>query len=614
MEEDKKKKKKNNKKKNKQATKLTECASESTSDNQSYVSEMAPDNKGQVLEIPALQNDVGQKIDDRSLANGTEGQHLQEKIKQFQNEKDASIYKEAILEEKMKQLLKERDENLQKEASQEEKITQLQNERDACMQKEDSRGQKIEQLQKDTDAYLQKEADLERKILQLESEKDMWLKKEVGFEEKINQLENEVAILNLKGASLDEKIKHMEKERDSWVQKQDSIEEKIKQLQKGKDAYLQKEADLERKILQLESERDLWLKKEVGFEEKTNQLENEVAILNLKGASLDERIKHMEKERDYWVQKQNSTEEAIATLENDNTKLRAEVMELEESKRRSLLQENHLLTQNISSLQSQINKLESSAAFSHSVENDVLTSENGDVDYQIEAAHPMVENLIRENAELVGKVNELYSELEQRGAKLEISSSVVSDPKGVIPQSANVSDNSALALDPTVGDAHRRGSAQATDSSSEAGRIMFISSEVTESLEDVVIKDVRNGKHVNDKDGNAQANSSDLKSNEIVQIPLDESEVMDASDLEAGQNDEKIDVPLSEAPLVGAPFRLISFVARYTENIDTKEKMRRKAIVFNRLIESSQSGKSIVLEAIDLLWVMSSVFCFLQKI
>ncbi|CAA2995847.1 Hypothetical predicted protein [Olea europaea subsp. europaea] len=583
MEDDKKKKKKNKKKKNTQATKLTECATESTSDNQSYVSEMAPDNNSQVLGIPVLQNDLDQKKDvdmDRSLANGTEGitfseaeeqychdreASLQEKIKQLQTEKDASTYKEAILEEKMKQLLKERDENLQKEASQEGKITQLQSEKDAFMQKEDSLEEKIEQLQKGKDAYLQKEADLERKILQLEGEKDMWLEKEVGFEEIINQLENELAVLNLKGATLEERIKHMEKERDSWVQKQVSIEEKIKQLQKGKDAYLQKEADLERKILQLESEKNLWLKKEVGFEEKTNQLENEVDILNLKGASLGERIKHMEKEREFWVQKQNSTEEAIGTLENDNTKLRAEVMELVESKRRNLLLENHLLTKNMSSLQSQINKLESNVAFSRSsVEYDELTSENGDADYRIEAAHPMVENLIRENAELVGKVNELYSELEQRGgAKLEISSSVVSDPKDVIPQSANVADNSALAPYPTVGAAHRRGTAQATDSSSEARKMTFMSSERTESLEDVII---------NDKDGNALANSSDLESNEIVQIPLDENEVMDASDLEAGQNDEKIDVPLSEAPLIGAPFRLISSFARYVSGADLVDK------------------------------------------
>ncbi|KAL2557592.1 Mitochondrial ATP synthase D chain-related protein [Forsythia ovata] len=468
---------------------------------------MGPDNNGQVLEIPVLQNDVGQKIDvdmNRSLANGTEGTtlaeaeeqywldreaSLQEKFKQLQTEKDASIHKQTILEEKIKQLLKERDENLQKEARQEEKITRLRNEKDACMQREDS------------------------------------------------------------------------------------LEEKIKQLQKDKDAYLQKEADLERKILQLESEKDLCLKKEVGFVEKIKQLENEVAVLNLKGVSLDERIKHVEKERDSWVQKQNSTEETVACLETDNRKLQAEVVELEESRRRNLLQENHLLTQNISSLQSQINELESSAAFSHSsVDNKVLTSENGDADYQIEATHPLVENLIRENAELVGKVNELYSELERKGAKTDVSSSFGSEPMDVIPQSANVVDSSALVLDLTVGAANRRGAAHVTDSKSEAGKMTFVLGESTESLEDVIIKDVRNGEHVNAKDGNALTNSSDLESDEIVQIPLEENEVIDASNLETGQNDEKINIPLSEAPLIGAPFRLISFVARYVSGADLVNK------------------------------------------
>ncbi|XP_022890880.1 COP1-interactive protein 1-like isoform X5 [Olea europaea var. sylvestris] len=505
---------------------------------------------------------------------------LEEEIEQLLKDKDAYMQKEADLVRKILQLESEKDLWLKKKVGFEEKINQLENEvailnlkgvslderikhmekeKDSRVQKQDSLEEEIEQLLKDKDAYMQKEADLVRKILQLESEKDLWLKKKVGFEEKINQLENEVAILNLKGVSLDERIKHMEKEKDSRVQKQDSLEEKIKQLLKGKDAYLQKEAALEKKILQLESEKDLWLKKEVGFEEKTNKLENEVAILNLRGASLDEKIKHMEKERDTWVQKQNSTEEAIATLENDNTKLRAEMMKLEESRRRSLLQENHLLSENISSLQSQINKLESSAAFSHfSMEKNVLTSENGDADYQIEAARPLIENLITENAELVEKVSELYSELEERGAKMELSSFVDSDPMDVIPQSPNVADTSALVMDPTVGTAY------STDSTSEAVKMTFVSRESTESFEDVLIKEA----HVDAKDGNAHANSSYLESDEIVQIPLDESEVMDASDLETGENDKKIGVPLSEAPLIGAPFRLISFVARYVSGAD----------------------------------------------
>lgn len=51
-----------------------------------------------------------------------------------------------------------------------------------------------------------------------------------------------------------------------------------------------------------------------------------------------------------------------------------QMMKLEESRRRSLLQENHLLSENISSLQSQINKLESSAACSHfSMEKNVVS-------------------------------------------------------------------------------------------------------------------------------------------------------------------------------------------------------------------------------------------------
>lgn len=56
-------------------------------------------------------------------------------------------------------------------------------------------------------------------------------------------------------------------------------------------------------------------------------------------------------------------------------------------------------------------------------------------------------------------------------------------------------------------------------------------------------------------------------SGEIVQIPLDENEIQD---LEAQASIEVGDesVPLADAPLIGAPFRLISFVAKFVSGAD----------------------------------------------
>ena len=58
---------------------------------------------------------------------------------------------------------------------------------------------------------------------------------------------------------------------------------------------------------------------------------------------------------------------------------------------------------------------------------------------------------------------------------------------------------------------------------------------------------------------------------EIVQVPLEESDVHDLElqDVEIDENDS---VPLTDAPLIGAPFRLISFVSRYVSGADLVDK------------------------------------------
>jgi len=55
---------------------------------------------------------------------------------------------------------------------------------------------------------------------------------------------------------------------------------------------------------------------------------------------------------------------------------------------------------------------------------------------------------------------------------------------------------------------------------------------------------------------------------EIVQIPLDDNDVRDLQ-LQDTMNVENDDaVPITDAPLIGAPFRLISFFAKYVSGAD----------------------------------------------
>jgi hypothetical protein len=62
--------------------------------------------------------------------------------------------------------------------------------------------------------------------------------------------------------------------------------------------------------------------------------------------------------------------------------------------------------------------------------------------------------------------------------------------------------------------------------------------------------------------------SSEPDAEEIVQIPLDDNEVPDVE----MQAEDKSGVPLTDAPLIGAPFRLISFVAKYVSGADLVSK------------------------------------------
>lgn len=69
-------------------------------------------------------------------------------------------------------------------------------------------------------------------------------------------------------------------------------------------------------------------------------------------------------------------------------------------------------------------------------------------------------------------------------------------------------------------------------------------------------------------------NSSEAEySGEIVQIPLDDKEVQDLElQVVESYTDKVAAVPLTDAPLIGAPFRLVSFVAKYVSGADLVNK------------------------------------------
>ncbi|KAL9398951.1 hypothetical protein Peur_007912 [Populus x canadensis] len=398
---------------------------------------------------------------------------------------------------------------LKREAALQETIKHFQNETDSLTRTKDTFEETIKRLRDENDSHIQKEATLEETVKQLQNESASRTQKEASLEDTINQLRS---VNNL------------------CIQKEATFEDTIKQLKTENDSHLQKEADLEKRIVQLQSEKDFWLQKEAGFGEKLNHLQDEKAALVLKAASIGEKIRLLESDKDSWTISENTTKETIARMNIDVTRLRMQVVELEDS-RNSLVKENQQLKESISDLKLQLQNIDTSVSFANTSELGKLGAEKEELNSQIEAACALVDKLITENADLVEKVNELYIKLDHQETAASFSSAT---GRGVIVR------NSELA----------NGTHPMADSNANLTAL----GHKLESLEmepAVVVQ-----------------YSSEGGSGEIVQIPLDDNEVPDL-EMQAAETDAKSGaVPLTDAPLIGAPFRLISFVAKYVSGGD----------------------------------------------
>ncbi|KNA04880.1 hypothetical protein SOVF_195580 [Spinacia oleracea] len=331
-------------------------------------------------------------------------------------------------------------------------------------------------------------------------------------------------------------------EKQNWMLEEARLRDLVKQLLYEKDSYVQRQADLEMRMKQLQSENDSWHQKEVSLEQRISQLLQANSALNFKEKNLLDKIQHIEQEKLVLVGKENFCNEVIATLNNENSKLKIQVLELEGAKN-SLSEENNQLLDNISVLQSRVQDLEMSLATAVSpadIQKDASEKENFNI--EMEETYALIGKLMTENADLVEKVNELSMELGQR--------TVVPDVTSV-----NIPDYSSS--DPVS-----RYNEDSREDLSLSTKSVKLSITAATGDERRVIDEL-------DSDySNVVRHSSETSvSGEIVQIPLDENEIQD---LEAQASIEVGDesVPLADAPLIGAPFRLISFVAKFVSGAD----------------------------------------------
>ncbi|XP_060971517.1 uncharacterized protein LOC115716640 isoform X7 [Cannabis sativa] len=370
----------------------------------------------------------------------------------------------------------------------------------------------------------QEEAILEETSAQIQIEKDVHFQKQAILEETIKQLQKENDNHIQKEASLEDTINKLQKDNDLHLQKEFTYGEVIKQLQDEKSSCILNKDSLELEIVQLQSAKDLWLQKELV--EKINQLVDE---------------------KNTWYLKEVRAKEMIVNLNEDIARLQMQVVEFEESQK-NVLQEKEQLMENIASLQLQIKDLQNIASKS-SEEFTKLSSEREELNSQVEAACSLVEKLVTENAELVEKVNELFIELDR-------GSSLFGVP--LTEKSERILGNAEIS------------SVSYQESRTNENMPMMLHRELN-SVDIVPVKEETNGIHnpENHQSDVTTEHSLSSMSGEIVQIPLDENEEHDDVEAQARENDG---VPISDAPLIGAPFRLISFVSRYVSGADLVDK------------------------------------------
>ncbi|CAN6807799.1 unnamed protein product [Brassica oleracea] len=444
---------------------------------------------------------------------------------------------EAVLEETIKQLRDEIGSHLQKVAVFEETVRRLETENEAHIQKEAFLEERLEHLRTQDEAHIQKQALLEERLEHLRTENEAHIEKEVTFvitslfssfifklksetngllEERLEHLKTENEARIQSEALLEERLLHLRTENEAYIQKEAQLEERLLHLRTENETLKQNEEKLEERLVQYKTKNDVLVHEMSSTEVKMRQLLDEKSTFSQKEASLEKKIQQLQHDEESSVAAaEKSSIEMISSLNNEIGTLRAQVMKLEES-RSNLQEQNNSLVETVSSLQVQ----------RENHDNNVKGASEEELNSQIEAACTLVEKLITENAELVEKVNELCIQLNQS-------------------QRAFASPPESLAIEVQKSDA----------------------------LEEIPIHDemIR----IDDSGDMETALVERNLTEETVPVSVNPNGEIDVESqvAVAGEAEEVSGgVPLVDAPLIGAPFRLVSFVARYVSGADLAEK------------------------------------------
>ncbi|KAF7053943.1 hypothetical protein CFC21_061741 [Triticum aestivum] len=310
--------------------------------------------------------------------------------------------------------------------------------------------------------------------------------------------------------------------------KLDKLHDTIKQLEDEKGLWLQKVNKMESELEKLHNKVGYHAQNEVILEEKLNNLQNGYDMLVKNEEVLNNNVKCVEDVNGVLTHQETSLKERLSLLEETNKALQEQVLD-ETSK--STVEENQRLVVSVDELESRLQTLEAKIALTEaSITKEVPENE---VMNQTDLAGSFLHKQTADFTTVISKGNELAAD---RGlnSSLAVTSDNIYSHVSNIPVGAYASDHA---------DETSVYFPEATSSNGAGQRLM----------------------NANARQGFDEPRTS----GEIVPVPLDDILIHEDDPQPAGSDVETAEeVPFTDAPIVGAPFRLISFVARYVSGAD----------------------------------------------
>ncbi|KAI0498087.1 hypothetical protein KFK09_021328 [Dendrobium nobile] len=327
--------------------------------------------------------------------------------------------------------------------------------------------------------------------------------------------------------------------------------EEINKLEVEKNICSQKEnlhGFLEERIKLLQNEVNSFIQKEASLEEQIDDLQCKNASLTMREADFEERVKKMEEWHQSFALEESSIKEVVSKLDDANERLHSQVMELQDS-RDKLAQENKQLTDSISTLESRIQHLEMVASFN------VSSKIHGQEKPHLKAA------------EASTKPNILNEDPSEKASEIHV------EPVPV--QLDGPAENSTS--EKTIN--HSSTMKSSTSTASEYNKSLLESNEKIETFTKTNESCSVNG--IEDLSSMEQLQQVQLlglndsrESEDVISVPLDD--IIQELQATPEKSEAEPVVPFSDAPLIGAPFRLISFVARFVSGADLVDQDKPK--------------------------------------